>query len=127
MGGSGTLVSALDPFDAPVRKHGAAACSTFYFAKGAFHDSPSETHDRRHAGAESFAAHTDFLCATRFRCLLGLETSAANFVSSSRWGGLRTNVNRMGREGAIGRISFAWPKATGAGTAPGISGFGRCP
>ena len=32
--------------------------------KEPLNDSPSETHDRRHAGAESFAAHTDFLRAT---------------------------------------------------------------
>ena len=40
-----------------------AANSTFHFAKGAHHDSPSATHDRRHAGAEPFPAHANFLRA----------------------------------------------------------------
>src|SRR5580700_4304382 len=34
--------------------------------KGAHHDTPSATHDRRHAGAKSFAAHANFLRATGF-------------------------------------------------------------
>src|SRR5258708_35175303 len=39
--------------DAPLRKHGCAACSTSPFAQGAPHDKPSPAHDRGHAGAES--------------------------------------------------------------------------
>src|SRR5205823_3574688 len=34
------------------------------FGKGAFHDIPSATHDRGHAGAESRPEHSNFLRAT---------------------------------------------------------------
>src|SRR5258705_13700415 len=34
------------------------------FRKGAFHDIPSATHDRRHAGAESCTEHANVLRAT---------------------------------------------------------------
>src|SRR5262249_16906465 len=52
------------PLRTPMRKHGMAACSTFHFAKELFHDIPSATHDRRHAGAESRAQHANLLRAT---------------------------------------------------------------
>jgi len=49
---------------APLRNHGIAACSKFHFAKGAFYDISSSTHDRRHAGAKSRPEHPNFLRAT---------------------------------------------------------------
>src|ERR1022692_1257530 len=47
-----------------LRNHGRAACSTFHFAKGAHHDPPSATHDRRHAAAESRPEPPNILSAT---------------------------------------------------------------
>src|ERR1039457_168346 len=47
-----------------LRNHGRAACSTFHFAKGAHHDTPSATHDRRKAGANSPPKPQNTLSAT---------------------------------------------------------------
>src|SRR5208337_2196681 len=68
----------LDFVRAPLRKHGIAARSKFHFAKGAFYDISSATHDRRHAGAESRPEHSNLVFATGVPVRTPLPQAAAS-------------------------------------------------